>query len=200
MCIRASKRMHESASADWQLCAKTPLCIHVCRQGAGAFRRATMTLPLITETERKQLLANSRARAVDQAVDPLPVVRLFTPRCACDLASGCSRSGRRRHGLWSVRCGDWHARAGHREAVRAGVHRRAAQVSGHARPVLPADTHIVGVHAAGAAQRLDHGLTDPAYPAQVVQGTVIDSIRVQTVSVLIGTIVTQALQAWPNRS
>lgn len=38
-----------------------------------------MTLPLITETERKQLLANSRARAVDQAVDPLPVVRLFTP-------------------------------------------------------------------------------------------------------------------------
>lgn len=38
-----------------------------------------MTLSLITETEREQLLANSRARAVDQAVDPLPVVRLFTP-------------------------------------------------------------------------------------------------------------------------
>lgn len=38
-----------------------------------------MTLPLITETEREQLLANGRARAVDQAIDPLPVVRLFTP-------------------------------------------------------------------------------------------------------------------------
>ncbi|HCG39380.1 MAG TPA: hypothetical protein DEW09_09930 [Pseudomonas sp.] len=38
-----------------------------------------MTLSLITETEREQLLANGRARAVDQAVDPLPVVRLFTP-------------------------------------------------------------------------------------------------------------------------
>ncbi|MGP6010955.1 DUF2958 domain-containing protein [Pseudomonas aeruginosa] len=38
-----------------------------------------MTLSLITETEREQLLANGRARAVDQPVDPLPVVRLFTP-------------------------------------------------------------------------------------------------------------------------
>lgn len=38
-----------------------------------------MTLSLITEMEREQLLANGRARAVDQAVDPLPVVRLFMP-------------------------------------------------------------------------------------------------------------------------
>lgn len=35
--------------------------------------------PLITEDERVQLLANGQARAVGQNLDPLPVVRLFTP-------------------------------------------------------------------------------------------------------------------------
>lgn len=73
------ERMHESASADWRIRAKTPLCIHVCRQGAGASRRVAMTQSLITETEREQLLANGRDRAVGLVVDPLPVVRLFTP-------------------------------------------------------------------------------------------------------------------------
>jgi len=34
---------------------------------------------LITEDERKRLLAHGRARAAGQAIDPLPVVRLFTP-------------------------------------------------------------------------------------------------------------------------
>ncbi|MBC9250974.1 hypothetical protein A9179_11855 [Pseudomonas alcaligenes] len=34
---------------------------------------------LITEAEHGQLLANGRARAADQTIDPLPVVRLFTP-------------------------------------------------------------------------------------------------------------------------
>ncbi len=38
-----------------------------------------MTLSLITETERAQMLANGRARAAGQVIDPLPVVRLFTP-------------------------------------------------------------------------------------------------------------------------
>lgn len=38
-----------------------------------------MTLSLISEVEREQLLANGRARAAGQATDPLPVVRLFTP-------------------------------------------------------------------------------------------------------------------------
>ncbi|MCY1292653.1 hypothetical protein D9M70_418890 [compost metagenome] len=71
--------MHESASADWRVRAKAPLCIHACRQGEGAFRHAAMTLSLITETEREQLLANGRARAAGEAIDPLPVVRLFTP-------------------------------------------------------------------------------------------------------------------------
>ena len=35
--------------------------------------------PLITDEERRQLLAHGQARAAGQAIDPLPVVRLFTP-------------------------------------------------------------------------------------------------------------------------
>ena len=33
----------------------------------------------ITEDERRQLLAHGQARAGGEAIDPLPVVRLFTP-------------------------------------------------------------------------------------------------------------------------
>lgn len=79
MRIRASERMHESSSADWRICAQAPLRIHARKRGEGAFRRAAMTLSFISETEREQLLANGRARAAGQAIDPLPVVRLFTP-------------------------------------------------------------------------------------------------------------------------
>ncbi|MBF5003726.1 DUF2958 domain-containing protein [Diaphorobacter caeni] len=35
--------------------------------------------PLITEDERQQLLAHGETRAAGRAIDPLPVVRLFTP-------------------------------------------------------------------------------------------------------------------------
>ncbi len=35
--------------------------------------------PLITEDERERLLTHGRARAAGGAIDPLPVVRLFTP-------------------------------------------------------------------------------------------------------------------------
>lgn len=38
-----------------------------------------MNNPLITDEEREQLLANGRARATSQSIDPLPVVRIFTP-------------------------------------------------------------------------------------------------------------------------
>ncbi|MCI4004737.1 DUF2958 domain-containing protein [Dickeya dianthicola] len=38
-----------------------------------------MTQPLTTANERAQLLANGEARAAGQNIDPLPVVRLFTP-------------------------------------------------------------------------------------------------------------------------
>jgi hypothetical protein len=39
----------------------------------------TMPQPLATVPERAQLLANGEARAAGQAIDPVPVVRLFTP-------------------------------------------------------------------------------------------------------------------------
>lgn len=38
-----------------------------------------MTQPLTTSDERTKLLANGSARAAGQSIDPLPVVRLFTP-------------------------------------------------------------------------------------------------------------------------
>ena len=38
-----------------------------------------MTQPLATSEERMQLLVNGAARAAGQSIDPLPVVRLFTP-------------------------------------------------------------------------------------------------------------------------
>ncbi|SUC56803.1 lipoprotein [Pseudomonas aeruginosa] len=38
-----------------------------------------MTLPLVTADERARLLAHGAALAAGQRLDPLPVVRLFTP-------------------------------------------------------------------------------------------------------------------------
>jgi hypothetical protein len=38
-----------------------------------------MTQPFTTADERARLLANGAARAAGQSIDPLPVVRLFTP-------------------------------------------------------------------------------------------------------------------------
>lgn len=38
-----------------------------------------MTQPLITADERVRLFANGAARAAGQSIDPLPVLRLFTP-------------------------------------------------------------------------------------------------------------------------
>lgn len=79
MCIRAFGGVHESASADWRFRVEVHSCIDVYAQGTPTFWRAAMTLSLITEAEREQLLANGRARAAGQTLDPLPVVRLFTP-------------------------------------------------------------------------------------------------------------------------
>ncbi|RQQ44218.1 DUF2958 domain-containing protein [Burkholderia stagnalis] len=38
-----------------------------------------MIQPLITADQRAQLLANGEARAAGRSIEPLPVVRLFTP-------------------------------------------------------------------------------------------------------------------------
>ena len=48
-----------------------------CTLGSVGF--LTMTQPLTSADERAQLLANGAARADGQNIDPLPVVRLFTP-------------------------------------------------------------------------------------------------------------------------
>lgn len=40
---------------------------------------AIMTTPFLTDLQREQLLANGRARAAGDAIDPQPVVRYFTP-------------------------------------------------------------------------------------------------------------------------
>jgi len=46
---------------------------------ADLFNKGPPMNRLITEDERRQLLAHGQARADGEAIDPLPVVRLFTP-------------------------------------------------------------------------------------------------------------------------
>lgn len=71
--IRACARKHEPGFAVPCFDGKAFPCI----LGFTAF--LTMTQPLTTAAERAQLLANGAARAAGQSIDPLPVVRLFTP-------------------------------------------------------------------------------------------------------------------------
>jgi hypothetical protein len=79
--LRASTRKHASAStlrrfgvsASRRLGGKATPCI-VDFVGFPA-----MTQPLITAEQRAQLLAIGTARAAGHGIDPLPVVRLFTP-------------------------------------------------------------------------------------------------------------------------
>ena len=65
MCIHAYARKHGCGSA-------VP-CI------LGFVRFLTMNQPLTTTDERAQLLDNGAARAAGRDIDPMPVVRLFTP-------------------------------------------------------------------------------------------------------------------------
>ncbi|EEE05464.1 conserved hypothetical protein [Burkholderia multivorans CGD2M] len=71
--IRACARKHETSFAV--PCFGTKACS--CILGFTGF--LTMTQPLTTADERTQLLANGTARAAGQGIDPMPVVRLFTP-------------------------------------------------------------------------------------------------------------------------
>src|SRR5690606_25503276 len=52
---------------------------HKGRSAALRFGRINVNQPLITDDERAQLLAHGQARAAGQNIDPLPVVRIFTP-------------------------------------------------------------------------------------------------------------------------
>ncbi len=71
--IRASTRMHGYVSAVLRFGTKAHLRI------VGFVGRLPMTLPLVTASERARLLAHGAALAAGQRLDPLPVVRLFTP-------------------------------------------------------------------------------------------------------------------------
>jgi len=71
--LRACARKHEPGFAASCFATKADSYI------LGFVRFLTMTLPLTTADERTQLLTNGAARATDQHIDPLPVVRLFTP-------------------------------------------------------------------------------------------------------------------------
>jgi hypothetical protein len=55
------------------------LGIEACERIMRVEGDSAMTEPLTTDQERAQLLANGRDRAAGRAIDPLPVVRLFTP-------------------------------------------------------------------------------------------------------------------------
>jgi hypothetical protein len=48
-------------------------------RGVNSSQEATMTQALITDEQRAQLLASSRATAEGQDIDPVPVVKPFTP-------------------------------------------------------------------------------------------------------------------------
>lgn len=71
--VFASARKRASGSVVLRFRRKAVSCI------LGSVGFLTMTQPLTTSDERTQLLANGAARAAGQSIDPLPVVRLFTP-------------------------------------------------------------------------------------------------------------------------
>ena len=73
MRIRAYPQKHTSGSVLLRFRAKADSCI----LGFEGF--LTMTQSLTTAEERAQLLANGAACTAGQRIDPLPVVRLFTP-------------------------------------------------------------------------------------------------------------------------
>ncbi len=71
--FRVSARKRTSGSVVLRFRGKADSCIH------GFVGFLTMTQPLTTADQRAQLLANGEVRAAGQIIDPLPVVRLFTP-------------------------------------------------------------------------------------------------------------------------
>lgn len=71
--FRVCARKRTSGSAFLRFRGKAVSCI------LGSVVFLTMTHPLTTADQRAQLLANGTARAAGQSIDPMPVVRLFTP-------------------------------------------------------------------------------------------------------------------------
>lgn len=73
MRFRVFTQEHPSGSVVSRFRAKADSCI------LGFVGFLTMAQLLTTADERAQLLANGEARAAGRNIDPLPVVRLFTP-------------------------------------------------------------------------------------------------------------------------
>jgi hypothetical protein len=73
LCFRSFGEKHTTGWPVLCFSGKAVLCI------LGFVGFLTMTQSLTTTDQRAQLLANGAARAADQSIDPLPVVRLFTP-------------------------------------------------------------------------------------------------------------------------
>lgn len=84
--IRVFTDLHPCTFVPLCFCgfAGSRICCFVRKRGccsAASFlgRERPAVSVLITDEERRRLLANDQTRAVSQGIDPLPVVRLFTP-------------------------------------------------------------------------------------------------------------------------
>jgi hypothetical protein len=104
---------------------------------------------LITEDERSAAAGPRPGPRRWQAIDPVPVVRLFTPDAhatwllaALDPADGDTAWGLIDLGIGMPELGTV-------KLSDLAVHRRAAPAAGDARSVFPAHAHAVGIHPAG---------------------------------------------------
>ena len=117
-----------------------------------------MPQPLTTAPERAQRLANGEARAAGRAIDPVPVVRLFTPDAHVTwlLAALDPADGDTAWGLIDLGIG-MPAQGTVKLSELAGI------VGPRQQPVMRAlftpHAHAVGIHPAGRARRSDPGLS-----------------------------------------
>lgn len=73
--VQTALRLHASTDSRQSAFGSS----HKDRSAVLRFGRAHVNHPLITDEEHAQLIAHGQARAAGQSIDPLPVVRIFTP-------------------------------------------------------------------------------------------------------------------------
>lgn len=114
---------------------------------------------LTTEDEHRQLLAHGQARAAGEAIDPRPVVRLFTPDAHATwlLAALNPADGDTAWGLIDLGLGM--PDLGGNQAVGSGCHRRATPTARDAGPVFPGSTPTVRIPETGPGERLHRRLS-----------------------------------------